>query len=115
MLAVLAFPPPQSYTKPVVSGAQREANRRAIDKFQGGPYQYPWGKGPVSRFLPAQVALAAVASGGAERQDQGGRRMNNILGSNIVILKRPTVEEADDNLENPITATARSQKRISKL
>ena len=41
--------------------------------------------------------------------------MNNIGGANVVILKRPTVEEADDNLEYhptyPINAATRSQKK----
>ena len=30
-----------------------------------------------------------------ERQEQGGRRVNNIGGANVVILKRPTREEAE--------------------
>ena len=81
-------------------------------KHKGLPRQYPRGPGPMSGLPPAQAALALVASGGVERQDQGGRRMNNIGGANVVILKRPTVEEADNNLENhtyPITAATQSQ------
>ena len=103
-----------SCTRPIVSGAQREANRRAIDELQGAPRQYPRGPGPVSSFLPAQVAPAAVANSRGERKEQGGRRMNNIGGANVVILKRPTAEKADHDSENhvyPITAATRSQKK----
>ena len=90
-----------------MSGAQREANRKAIDELQGGLCEYPRGPGPVSSHPSAQVAPAAVASGIGEREEPGGRRMNNIGGANVVILKRPTVEEADHDLKNhiyPITA-----------
>ena len=40
--------------------------------------------------------------------------MNNIGGANVVILKRPTVEEADSDCEShtyPVTAATRSQKK----
>ena len=40
--------------------------------------------------------------------------MNNIGGANVVILKRPTMEEADNDLEDhtyPVTAATRSQKK----
>ena len=39
--------------------------------------------------------------------------MNNIGGANVVILKQPKVEKADDNVESytyPVTAATRSQK-----
>ena len=106
-----------SCTRLVVSGAQREANRRAIDELQGGPRQYPRGPGPGSSFLPAQVASVAVASNGGERQEQGGRKMNNIGGANVVILKRPVVKEVDNNPEYhhayPITNFTQSHKLAS--
>lgn len=81
-----------SCTRLVVSGAQGEANRGAIDEFQRGHRQYFRGPGPAleSPSVPA-VPVAAVASGGVEGQEQGGRRMNNIGGANVVILKRPAV------------------------
>lgn len=83
-----------SCTKPVVSGAQRKANRKAIDELQGGPRQYPRGPGMIPSLPPPQSALAVVASGEVERQKQGGQRMNNIGMANVVILKRPAVKEA---------------------
>ena len=98
----------------IISGAQRDANRRAIDELQGGSRQYPRRPGLAGPPL-APAVPAAVASGGGDREEQGGRRMNNIGGANVVILKRPTVEEADDNLEYPptypINAATRSQKK----
>lgn len=103
-----------SCTKPVVSEAQRKANRRAIDELQGGSCQYPRGPGPAPGFPPAQVAPAVIASNGGERQEQGGRRVNNIGGANLVILKQPTVEEADDNPKDHtylVTAATYSQKK----
>ena len=83
-----------SCTRPVVSRAQRNANRWAIDELQGGPRQYPLGPGTVSGLSPAQSALAVVASGGVERQKQGAQRMNNIGVANVVVLKRPAVKES---------------------
>ncbi len=62
----------------------------------------------------ALAVLAAVASGGEKRQEQCSRRMNNIGSANVVILKRPTIEEAEDNAENyiyPVTSATRSQKK----
>lgn len=47
-------------------------------------------------------------------QEQSGWRMNNIGGANVVILKRPTVEEAESDHEShtyPVTAATRSQKK----
>lgn len=58
-----------SCSRPVVSGAQRKANKRAIDELQGGFRQYSRGPGPTLSFSPAQVAPAAVASNGEERQE----------------------------------------------
>lgn len=55
-----------------------------------------------------------MASGGVEGQEQSGRRMNNIGRANVVILKRPMIEEADDDSEiytYPVTAATRSRKR----
>ena len=49
---------------------------------------------------PPQSALAIVASGGVERQKQGGQRINNIGMSNMVILKRPAVKEASNDFEH---------------
>lgn len=57
-----------SCTRPVVSGAQREANRRAIDELQGGPRQYPQEPGTIPGLPPAQFAMTVVASDGVERQ-----------------------------------------------
>lgn len=101
-----------SCTRPVVSWAQREVNRRAIDELQRGYLQYPRGPGPAlgSPSVPVFPA-AAVASGGVEGQEQGGRA---IARANVVILKRPMIEEADDDSEiytYPVTAATRSQKR----
>ncbi len=62
----------------------------------------------------APAIPAAVASGRRKRQEQGGRRMNNIGGANVVIPKRPTIEEAEGNAEDyiyPVTAATRSQKK----
>ena len=105
-----------SCTRPVVSGAQREANKRAIDELQRGSRQYPRGPGPALGPPLIPAAPAAVASGGREREEQGGRRMNNIGSANVVILKRPVVEEADNSLEYyhtyPITALTRSHKSV---
>ena len=103
-----------SCPRPIIIGAQRDANRRAIDELQGGPCQYPRGLGPAG--LPLAPAVpSAVASSGEDREEQGGQRMNNIRVANIVILKQPTVEEADDNLEYlptyPINTATRSQKK----
>ncbi len=50
---------------------------------------------------PPQSALAVVASGGVERQQQGGRRINNIGLANVVILKWPTLQ-----VTIPATGTA---------
>lgn len=78
-----------------MSGTQREANRRAIDKLQGGFRQYLEGQGPAlgPPFVPA--APVAAVRGGVERQEQGDQRMNNIRGANVVTLKRPITEEAE--------------------
>lgn len=98
-----------SCTRPVVSRAQRKANRRAFDELQGSPRQYSTGPGPGSSVPSAQVASAAIVSNGGERQEQGGRRMNN-----VVIVKRPTIEEAEDNDKNytySVTTATQSQKK----
>ena len=103
-----------SCTKLVVNGAQPEASRKAIDKLQRDLRKYPRGPAPVSSHLSAQVASAAVASSVEGREEQRSQRMNNIEGVNVVISKRPTVEEADHDFENciyPITAAIQSQKR----
>ncbi len=49
---------------------------------QGGPRQYSCGPGS----LPVPVAPAVVASGRGEKEEQGGRRVNNIGDANVVIL-----------------------------
>ncbi len=98
-----------SCPRPVVSGAQRDANRRAIDELQVGSRQYPRGSGQA-----VGPPLAAVVSGGGEKQEQGGRRMNNIGSANVVILKRPTMEEVEDNTEDyiyPVIAATQSLKK----
>ena len=89
-----------SCTKPVVSGAQCEANRRAIDELQGGPRQYTRGPGVVPSLPPPQSALAVLASAGVGRQEQGSQRMNNIGMANVVILKRPTVKETGNDFQH---------------
>lgn len=104
-----------SCTKPAVNGAQRKANRRAIDELQGGPRQYPRGQGLGPDFLLA-TGSAVVANNEREmqEQEQSGRSMNNIRGANVVILKRPTVKEAESDCEShiyPVTATTWSQKK----
>ena len=78
------------------------------------------GLSPISKYRSfplAQVALVAVASSGVERQKQGGHRMNNIGVANVVILKRPAVKEADNNLEHhhkySITAFTQSHESAS--
>ena len=99
---------------PVVSGVQRDVNKRAIDELQGGPRQYPRGPGSAGLLL-APAVPAAVSCGGKDREEQGGRRMNNIEGANVVILEQPNVEEVDDNLKYPptypINAATQSQKK----
>lgn len=96
----------------MVNGAERESNKRAIDELQGTSRQYPRRPDPK-----AQVSLAAVASDRKGREEKGGRRMNNIGSANVVILKRPVVEETDnypeDQLTYPITITTQSQKPAS--
>lgn len=82
-----------SCPRPVVSGAQWDANRRAIDKLQRGSRQYPGRPGPVGPLL-APAVPASVASGGGDKEEQGGRKMNNIGGANVVILKRPIAKES---------------------
>ena len=99
---------------PVVSGAQRDANRRAIDELQGCSRQYLHGSGPEVGPPLTLAISAAVASGGRERQEQGGQKMNNITGANVVIIKRPTIEETENNAEDyiyPVTPSSCSQKR----
>ncbi len=49
---------------PVVIGAQRHTNRRAIDELQGGSRQYPRGSGKVVGPPLAPAVPAAVASEG---------------------------------------------------
>ncbi len=97
----------------VVSGAQRAANRRAIDELQGGSRQYSHvSRLAVGHLLPPAVPEVVVNSG-RERQEQGGRRINNIGGANVVILKRPTIEETKNNAKDyiyPVTSVTRSQK-----
>ena len=96
----------------MVNGAERESNKRVIDELQGISRQYPRRPDPK-----AQVSLAAVASDRKGREEKGGRRMNNIGSANVVILKRPVVEETDnypeDHLTYPITITTQSQKPAS--
>ena len=78
-----------------------------IDELQRGPRQYPRGLGPVSGPPLVPTAPVAVASSAVEGQEQGGRGINYIGGANVVILKRPTEEEAGSGYENfayPITA-----------
>ncbi|MCJ1343817.1 hypothetical protein MMC31_002014 [Peltigera leucophlebia] len=103
-----------SCIRPVVSGAQRNANRWAIDELHGGPHQYPRGPGMVPGLPPPQSALAVVASGGVERQRQGGQRINNIGMANVVILKRPAVKETGNDFEHhhkyPIAALTQSHE-----
>ena len=59
-----------------------------------------------------------VASGGRDREEQGGRRINNFGGANVVILQRLIVEEADANLEYhptyPINTATQSRKKESQ-
>ena len=103
-----------SCPRPVVSGAQRDANKRAIDKLQGDSLHYPYGSRPAVELPLALAVPAAVASGGRERQEQSGRKINNIGGANDVMLKQPTIEEAEDNAEDyiyPVTSSTRSQKK----
>ena len=103
-----------SWPRPVVSGAQRDANKRAIDELQRGSRQYPCRSGPALGPLFAPAVPAVVASGGGEKQKQGGWRMNNIGGANVVILKRPTIEEVKDNAEDyiyPVNAATKSQEK----
>lgn len=90
-----------SCTRPVVGRAQREANKRAINELQRGYQQYPRGPSPAlgPSIVPA-VPVVAAASGKKKREEQGGWRMNNIGSANVVILKRPTMEEADNNFED---------------
>ncbi len=75
-----------SCTRPAVSGAQRKANKRGIDELQDASHPYPRRPGPELGPLPAPVAPAAVASNRKEREEPGGRRMNNIGGANVEIL-----------------------------
>lgn len=96
-----------------MSGAQRKANRRAIDEVQGGFRQYHRGLDPASGPPLVPAASAAVAISGMERQAQDGRRMNNIGSANVVISKRPTKEEAEADYGTyvcPIIAATQSQK-----
>ena len=87
---------------PVVSGAQRDANRRAINELQGSSRQYSCRSRPAVGPQLAPAVPAAIASGGGERQEQSGQRMNNIGSANVVIPKRPTIEKAEDNAEDYI-------------
>ena len=103
-----------SFSRPVVSGTQRDANRMTIDELQGGCRQYPHGSGPEVGPRLAPAVPKAVASGGEKSQKQGGRRMNSIEGANVVILKQPTIEEEENNAEDyiyPVTSATRSQKK----
>ncbi len=62
----------------------------------------------------APAVPAAIISGRGERQEQGGQRMNNIGSANVVILKRPTIEETEENVKDyiyPVSAATRSQKK----
>ena len=95
-----------SCTKPVVSEAQREANRRVIDELQGGPRQYTRGPGVVPGLPPPQSALAVLASAGVGRR----QRMNNIGMANVVILKRPREGEVKNEEVDHIAATTKRQK-----
>ena len=57
---------------------------------------------------------AEVTSDREERQKQDGRRMNNIGDTNVVILKRPTMEETENNAKDyiyPVTSATQSQKK----
>ncbi len=103
-----------SCPRPVVSGALQDANKKVIDELQGGSLQYPNRSRPAVRPPLAQAVSAAVACGGREKQEQSGRRINNIGGANVVILKRLTIEEAEDNAEDyiyPVTSSTQSQKK----
>ncbi len=95
-------------------GAQRTAKRKAIHELQRGSCHYP--QGPSQALAPLFVSAAPVviASGRGERKKPDGQKMNNIWGANVVILKRPTVEEADDHFEYyplyPIISATSKQK-----
>ncbi len=54
----------------------------------------------ATSLLPAQSILVVIANGGIERQEQDGRRINNIGVANIVILKWPTLQ-----VTTPVTGT----------
>lgn len=86
-----------SCTRPIVSGAQRNFNRWAVEEFQEDPRQYPQIPGMVSGLPPAQSGLAVVASAGVGRQEHGSQRINNIGMANVVILKRPVVKESHES------------------
>ena len=58
-----------SCIKPVISGAQRKANRQAIDELQRGSRQYSRRQGIVPSFPPA-VGSVAIANNRGERQVQ---------------------------------------------
>ncbi len=58
-----------SCPRQVVSGAQRDANMRAIDELQGGFRQYLCRSGPEVGSLLAPAAPAAVACDGEEREE----------------------------------------------
>lgn len=53
----------------------------------------------VPGLLPPQTVLAIVTSDGVERE-QGSQKMNNIRMANVIILKRPTKEKAEDDYKN---------------
>lgn len=99
-----------SCTRPVVSEAQKNADRWAIDELQGDPRQYPQGPDIVSGLPPAQSALALVASGGVKRQEQGSKKINNIRMATVVIMKLPREEEVKSDYADPIAAATKSQK-----
>lgn len=84
----------KSYTRLVVSGAQKNANRWAIDELQRDSRQYHQGPGMILGLLLAQSALAVMASSEVESQKQGSQRINNIGMANNVILKLPKAKES---------------------
>ena len=104
-----------SCTRPVVSGAQRNANKKAIDEVQEDHRQYPRGTGMVSGLPPAQSALAIVASAGVGRPEQDSQRMNNIGMANMVILKRPREEEVKSDYADPATVTNSEKLAPTKI
>lgn len=97
-----------------MSEVQPETNRKAIDQLPEGFYYYTQRPSLILGPLIVPAASANVASRRKKREKQSGRKINNIRGTNVVILKRLTVEETNDHLEYhftyPIIAAIQSQK-----